>query len=129
MARKRTRTVFFPWEVRGGFVASFGRARVRIVVLSALAIALVVLVEVRASYKSALRTTRAAITTATVAIDSYRADRGGCPQSFGELVAHRYVQHVPMDGWGSELRFACSVQDDVPTVAVWSDSPRGERVY
>ncbi len=128
MARKRIRTIFFPWELRDGVFASLGRARVRIAIVSVLAIALVVLIGQRASYKSALRATRASITTAIAAIDSYRADSGVCPRTFAELVANRYVRRVPTDGWGAELKFACSVQDDVPTVAVWSDGPNGERV-
>ena len=124
--RKNTSRVFFPWEKKRGIFGVLGRARARIVLAVFVAVALVVVVRRREENAAAVRATRASLTTAERAIQSFRNDHnGGCPRELGELVAGGYTHDVPLDAWGRPVRFACPGRRDPRGFDVWSDGPDG----
>jgi general secretion pathway protein G len=127
MARsKREPRVFFPWERKRGIWGAIGRARVRQVLLGAAVVALLVIVYRREEKAAAVRATRAAITNASRAIASYRADHGGsCPKAMQDLVTGGYARNVPVDAWGRQLRVTCPGRRDAQGFDVSSDGPDG----
>jgi general secretion pathway protein G len=102
------------------------RARLRVVLAVAGAVALVVVVRSREEHAAAVRATRANITTAVNAVAAYRADHGGaCPGSLGDLVGGGYTRDVPADAWGRPLRLTCPGRKDARGFDVSSDGPDG----
>ncbi|MEO8801085.1 MAG: type II secretion system protein GspG [Polyangiaceae bacterium] len=125
MARSSSK-VFFPWERRRGLFGMASRARVRLVVGIALALAFVIWIRGREERAAGVRATRANITTATNAIASYRADHGGkCPPTLDELVHGGYARDVPTDAWGHALRLTCPGRRDPAGFDLESDGPDG----
>src|SRR5437773_213787 len=120
------RSVFFPWERKGGFRGLLGRARTRAALWIALGIAVVVLIRHREEHKAAVRATRATIDDASKAVMAWRADHSGaCPRELGELVRGGYVRDTPLDAWGRSLRLRCPGRIDEKGFEVWSDGPDG----
>jgi general secretion pathway protein G len=125
-ARSRVSKVFFPWERRRGLFGVLGRARVRLV--AAVVIGLVVVVSIRAREERAagVRSTRATITQAQLAVAAFRADHaGGCPKELNELVVGGYARDVPIDAWGRPLRLTCPGRRDPHGFDLVSDGPDG----
>ena len=126
MARQRETRVFFPWERRRGLFGMLSRARLRLVVLVALAIAFVVWTRVREERAAGVRATRASITLAYRSVQAYRADHAGaCPKNLSELVTGGYVRDIPVDAWGRELRLTCPGRRDSSNFEISSDGPDG----
>jgi general secretion pathway protein G len=128
MAGKRGEPkVFFPWEKRRGVRSVFGRGRGRQVLLGALVIGGFVLLRQREIHAGQVRSTRAEITTTTVAVRAWRADHDrACPASLGELVSGGYLHRLPRDAWGGTLRVTCPGRRDPGGFDVSSDGPDGE---
>jgi general secretion pathway protein G len=126
VAKKNLRRVFFPWEKKRGVFGLLSRARAKVVLVVLAGIVLVVVVRRREESAAGVRATRASITTASRAIQAYRADHGGaCPRELGELVAGGYAYDVPADAWGKPVRFQCPGRRDAQGFDVWSDGPDG----
>jgi general secretion pathway protein G len=118
--------VFFPWEKRRGAFGAIGRARVRVVVLGTLALALVWVVHRREENAAAVRATRATVTTASRAVASYRADHAGaCPKAVADLAGAGYLLDAPVDAWGHPLRLTCPGRRDPLGFDLSSDGPDG----
>lgn len=120
------RSVFFPWERRGGFRGLLGRARTRAALWIAIGIVAIVLIHNREEHAAAVRATRASIDDATKAVMAYRADHSGtCPRELSELVRGGYARDTPIDAWGRSLRLRCPGRKDDKGFEVWSDGPDG----
>jgi general secretion pathway protein G len=119
------RRVFFPWERKRGLWGVLSRARLRIVLGVAAAVALLAVIRSREEHAAAVRATRAKITSAITAVAAFRADHGRCPQSFAELSTNGYARDVPADAWGRPLRLICPGRKDPDGFDVWSDGPDG----
>jgi general secretion pathway protein G len=118
--------VFFPWERRRGLFGVLGRARVRLVAGIAVALVLVVWIRAREERAAGVRATRATITTTHRAVASYRADHAGaCPRELGDLVTGGYAQGTPIDAWGRPLRLTCPGRRDPRGFDIASDGPDG----
>ncbi|MCL2725216.1 MAG: type II secretion system protein GspG [Polyangiaceae bacterium] len=125
-SRRQPSKVFFPWERRRGLFGVLGRARVRLVVLTICALAVVLWIRSREERAASIRATRASITLAYRAVTSYRADHNGaCPKDLGELVSEGYVQDIPVDAWGRALRLTCPGRRDPASFEISSDGPDG----
>ena len=126
MKRQRASKVFFPWERRRGVFGVIGRARARIVLGVAVALAVILWMRGREERSAAIRATRASITTMYRAVASYRADHSGaCPRELGELVLGGYSRDVPVDAWGRPLRLTCPGRGDPRGFEISSDGPDG----
>ena len=126
MKRRGESRVFFPWERRRGLFGALGRARVRLVLAVALAVAAIVWIRGREEHAAGVRATRAAITGAFFAVSAYRADHdGACPHQLAELVTGGYAQDVPIDAWGRPLRLTCPGRRDPQGFEIASDGPDG----
>ena len=120
------RSVFFPWERKGGFRGLLGRARTKAALWIGIGIVAVVLIHNREEHKAAVRATRASIDDASKAVMAYRADHSGaCPREIAELVRGGYVHDAPMDAWGRSLKLRCPGRRDEKGFEVWSDGPDG----
>jgi general secretion pathway protein G len=127
MAGKREPKVFFPWEKRRGLRSLFGRARARQVLVAAVVLGGFLLLRQRERHSADVRATRAEITTATNAVQAWRADHDrACPGSLADLVSGGYVHRVPRDAWGQALRVTCPGRKDPMGFDVSSDGPDGE---
>lgn len=130
--KRRERTIFFPWERKGiARALALPRRRATVWLVTALSVALLVWIVVRARQRRSERITRASIEHARVAVDAYRADhQGRCPRDFGELVTPEdhpgYLASIPVDAWGRPLRFACPSRDPNRPYDLSSDGPDGE---
>jgi general secretion pathway protein G len=118
--------VFFPWERKRGLLGSFGRRRVRgILVVLSTTIALAAVYE-DGERSASLRCTRATLTTVRRALDAFRADHGGaCPRNLGDLVTFGYAHSDPVDAWGHPLRLVCPGRRDPAGFDLSSDGPDG----
>lgn len=126
MVKRSASRVFFPWERKRGLFGVLSRARTRLILGVLVVVLLVVIVRQREEGAAATRATRAALTTASRALSSYRAEHGGaCPRELAELVAGGYAYDVPVDAWGRPVRFACPGRKDTKGFDVWSDGPDG----
>jgi general secretion pathway protein G len=125
-ARSRVSKVFFPWERRRGLFGVLGRARVRLVAGVVLGLVLVVSIRAREERAAGVRSTRATITQAQLAVMAFRADHAGaCPKELGELVVGGYAREAPIDAWGRPLRLACPGRRDPHGFDLVSDGPDG----
>ncbi len=118
--------VLFPWEKRRGIFGTLVRARVRLILAVVLVVALLYVVHRREARAAEVRTTRATLTTAILAVHAYRADHGGgCPRGLHDLVAGGYAQDEPVDAWGRPLRLVCPGRKDTAGFDLSSDGPDG----
>ena len=126
MARARSSKVFFPWEQRRGLLGMASRARLRLLVSVVVVLVFVVWIRGREEHAAGVRSTRAAITTASNAVLVYRADHAGkCPQNMEDLVRGSYVRDLPLDAWGHSLRLTCPGRRDAAGFDLESDGPDG----
>ena len=126
MARARSSNVFFPWERRRGLFGMASRARMKLILAVAAALAFVVWIRGREQNAADVRSTRATITTASNAVASYRADHGGkCPPSLDDVVHGGYARDMPVDSWGHALRLTCPGRRDPNGFDLESDGPDG----
>jgi general secretion pathway protein G len=126
MARATSSKVFFPWEQRRGIFGMASRARLRLVISVAVAIAFVVWIRGREERAAGIRSTRATITTTSNAVIDYRADHSGkCPQNMEDLVHGSYMRDLPVDAWGHSLRLTCPGRRDAAGFDLESDGPDG----
>jgi general secretion pathway protein G len=125
-ARSRVSKVFFPWERRRGLFGVLGRARVRLVAAVVLGLVLVISIRAREERAAGVRSTRATITQAQLAVSAFRADHAGaCPKELSELVVGGYARDVPIDAWGRSLRLTCPGRRDPHGFDLVSDGPDG----
>lgn len=125
-SRSRDSKVFFPWERRRGLFGVLGRARVRLVAVIVVGLALIVTIRAREEHAAGVRATRASITSAYGALSAYRADHAGaCPKEWSELVASGYTTETPIDAWGRPLRLTCPGRRDPHGFDLASDGPDG----
>ena len=127
MDKLGSQQVFFPWERRPLWLLGRRGLHVRLFVLAGLAFAALLWLRGREEHKSAVRATRAAITSAHNATTSFRADhQGQCPHGAADLVAGGYARDLPVDAWGHALRIECTpAGGDGIEVAISSDGPDG----
>jgi general secretion pathway protein G len=129
LSRTRTRhepSVFFPWEKRRGVLGAFARGRARVVVGGGLSLLAVMGVYDTAERASAVRSTRATLTSVGRAVQAYRADNAGaCPRSLGDVVTQGYLRGAPVDAWGHAVRVECPGRQDPRGFDVSSDGPDG----
>lgn len=119
--------IFFPWERRGGFRRWLGLGRTRLVLLSVVVTAFVVLVGVRENRASGIRQTRATLLDVRRSIDEYVAlHDGGCPPNLAAVASVRQSKEVPRDAWGHPLRLYCPGRRAEATYELMSDGPDGE---
>lgn len=124
--RRGPSKVFFPWERRRGLFGVLGRARLRLVALAILGVALVLWIRSREERAAEIRSTRATITTTYRAVSAYRADHDRqCPRSLDELVTGGYMHDLPIDAWGRMLRLTCPGRRDPAGFELSSDGPDG----
>jgi general secretion pathway protein G len=128
MARKAgTRSIYLPWERRGGISRRLGLARARPFVLGVAVLAMLVLFAVRERQHTGERATRAALLVVRRAVDTYRADHDGrCPRQLEELESAGYLADLPDDAWGRPLRFTCPSRSEGVPYDLSSDGPDGE---
>jgi general secretion pathway protein G len=125
--KPQPRTVYLPWERRGGIVRRLGLSRARPFLIALGAVALLVVVTGRERQRAAQRSTRAAILVTRQAVDLFRADHDGrCPRTLEELASTGYITTVPRDAWGHRLRLLCPSRIDGVTYQLMSDGPDGE---
>ncbi len=118
--------VFFPWERRRGLGSVFRRARARQILALACALGVFAFLRNIERRTSAIRATRATITTTESAVAAWRADHDrACPGSLGDLVSAGYVAEVPRDAWDHPLRMTCPGRKDPRGFDVSSDGPDG----
>ena len=121
----RNAKVFFPWERRRGLFGVLGRARVKLVALVVLLVAGALVIHSREERAAGIRATRATIDGAYNAVSAFRAEHGGCPRDFAEVVAAGYARDVPVDAWGRPLRLTCPGRRDPAGFEISSDGPDG----
>jgi general secretion pathway protein G len=125
-SRRDEPRVFFPWERRRGFGSVLRRARARQVFALLSGVAAFTFLRQVELRTSAIRQTRAVITTTENAVAAWRADHDrACPASLAELVAAGYVTDLPRDAWHHPLRMACPGRKDPRGFDVSSDGPDG----
>jgi general secretion pathway protein G len=123
---REQRTVFFAWERRRGVRSVFGRARARQAMLVFGVLATFAFLNRLEQHASRVRVTRASITTAMNAVAAWRADHDrGCPPSLAEVVSAGYLNALPRDAWGRQLRVTCPGRRDPRGFDVSSDGPDG----
>jgi general secretion pathway protein G len=119
--------VFFPWEKRRGVRSLFARSRARQALIVAACVGFFLLLRSRDRGAARERSTRAEITTVTLAIAAWRADHDrACPAALSDLVAGGYLHSVPRDAWGHPLRVTCPGRRDPEGFDVSSDGPDGD---
>lgn len=122
-----SRSVYLPWERRGGMIRRLGLSRARPFLLVLAAVALLVLISIRERQRALQRATRAAILMTRHALDAYRADHDGhCPRLLAELEMGHYIAHLPKDAWGHALRLVCPSRIEGLPYQLISDGPDGE---
>jgi hypothetical protein len=128
---KRRRGVWLPWERRTlGLRRVLGSRR-----WSAWLVALVLGLMAWKAWKLAehaerVRVTRTAIAQVQRAVEAFQADTQRCPRSTVELVhspraGARYLDEVPLDGWGRPLYVRCPGRIDPERAEVISAGKSG----
>jgi general secretion pathway protein G len=126
-SRRDEPRVFFPWERRRGLGSVFRRARARQVFAILCGVGAFTFLRQVELRTSAIRETRASITTAESAVAAWRADHDhACPGSLADLVAAGYVTDLPRDAWNRPLRMTCPGRKDPRGFDVSSDGPDGQ---
>jgi len=121
------RSIFLPWERRGGWLRGLGLSRARPFLTAVGALVAIVFIGARERQKTGERATRAAIVVVRRALDAYRADHEGkCPRQLEELETAGYLADVPDDAWGRPLRLACPSRREGVPYDLTSDGPDGE---
>ena len=111
--RLRNRSILLPWERRNAYLAQLGfRRRLGAVLISAVVLGVVSITYHAADRRSRTRATRAAIAEAQRAVGAFVAELGRCPHSTVELMhppksGARYLNELPVDGWGRRLYIRC----------------------
>lgn len=132
MAKNRQRsTLLLPWEHRSRWLqTSVSRSRVRLFTLAlALLVAIVVIYAISIRHIRQ-RNSRVAIDEVQRAIASFRQEVHRCPTAAEELVrppipGRRYLQALPVDGWGNPLHVRCPGRFDKDQAEVISAGPSG----
>jgi general secretion pathway protein G len=127
MRKSSSRTIYLPWERRGGFVRRLGLSRARPFALGLSVLAILVLFGMRERDRTGQRATRASLLVVRRALDAYRADHDGkCPLKLEELETGGYLLDVPNDAWGRPLRLTCPSRRPSLAYDLLSDGPDGE---
>lgn len=128
---KRRRGVSLPWEGRSVWLAELISGKSwRVVLLSALLLAVVSLIWSKAMERTRVRITRAAIAEVRRAVLAFHEEVGRCPHSSVELVhppkaGARYLNALPNDGWNRPLYIRCQGGKSLNSVIVISAGPSG----
>ncbi len=105
--RRRERTIYFPWERRGGLLR-FPWMRSRALFAGLFMVVLLIIFAARERNKIGERSTRATLIVVHNAIDAYRADHdGNCPSSLQQLNEQGYMSDPAVDAWGRSLQLTC----------------------
>ena len=129
--RLRNRSILLPWERRSAFVTQLGfRRRLGTVLISALVLGVCSIAYHAADQRSRVRGTRAAIAEAQRAVGAFVAELGRCPHSTVELMhppksGARYLNEMPVDGWGRRLYIRCPGPSAAQAAEVISAGPGG----
>ena len=128
MARKGgARSIYLPWERRGGISRRLGLARARPFAIGLAILAALVLFGARERQRTGERSTRASLLVVRRGVDAYRADHDGkCPKQLEELESAGYLADLPDDAWGRPLRFLCPSRREGVPYDLSSDGPDGE---
>jgi general secretion pathway protein G len=122
-----SRSIYLPWERRGGITRRLGLARARPFAVGLAVLAIVFFFGIRERQRTGERATRAALLVVRRAVDSYRADHEGkCPKQLEELESAGYVADLPDDAWGRPLRLVCPSRREGVAYDLSSDGPDGE---
>lgn len=117
----------FPWEGRGGFLRFFRLGRLRPFVVAAAILGFVGLVAARERREAGVRQTRATLSVARKAVETYLADHdAGCPGSLEAVAESAHLESVPRDAWGRPLRLTCPGRFDGAPYELLSDGPDGK---
>jgi hypothetical protein len=120
-----------PWERRGAWFRELLAGRRWKVLLVLLATGLTLYFVGRAAeQRQRERETRSAVSEIKRGISSFRSDMGRCPHSLHELMhpprsGHRYLRHLPVDGWGHAFWVRCPGRYDPEDADVLSAGPSG----
>jgi hypothetical protein len=131
-AKRARRGIFLPWERRSAWFGQlFTRRRFGVVVSAVAGVAIVLGLWGAADERSRVRATRSAITAVKQGVAEFREDMGRCPRSTVELVhppraGVRYLDSLPLDGWGHELYVRCPGVMNPDGVDVISAGPSGD---
>jgi general secretion pathway protein G len=124
--RKRERTIYFPWERRGGLLR-FPWLRSRALLAGLCMIVLLIVLATRERRNIGERTTRATLAVVHNAVAAYRADHDGrCPQSLVELKRGGYLQQSAVDAWGRPLQLTCPGRRNPEAYDLVSFGPTGD---
>ncbi len=124
--RKRERTIYFPWERRGGLLR-FPWMRSRALLAGLVMVVTLLVFGARERSRIGERTTRATLIVVHNAIDAYRADHDGrCPASLSELNEQGYLAQLAVDGWGRSLSLTCPGRRNPDGYDLVSYGPTGD---
>jgi hypothetical protein len=129
MARrpKYAKTIFFPWETRGGLRRFLVPSRIGQVLAGAFALAFVLFLVDRERHLAGERRTLVALSAAKHAVVRYIADHEGkCPPSLEAAYSEAGQQRAARDGWGRPLRLVCSPTVSDREFLLMSDGPDGK---
>jgi general secretion pathway protein G len=121
------RSIFFPWEGKGGFIRWLRVGRIRPAVLVGVVAGFMLLVGYRERRAAGVRQTRAIVLDARRAIDAYLAEHdGGCPDSLAVVSQYAHFDGAPRDAWGRPLRLICPGKREGTAYELMSDGPDGK---
>lgn len=119
--------ILFPWEGRGGILRFLRLGRLRPFVLLAAVVGFIALVGARERREAGVRQTRATLSVARKAVETYLADHdAGCPESLEIVAQSVHLESVPRDAWGNPLRLTCPGRFDGAPYELMSDGPDGK---
>jgi len=130
--KKRRTTIAMPWERRSAWLRGvFAGSRVKPAALVLVACLAALWLYRTAAGREAERVTLASIDETQRAVTAFRIDVGRCPRSTTELVhpprtRSRYLDALPMDGYGRPLRVRCPGHLDSLEADVLSAGPSGD---
>lgn len=129
-SRQRT-TLLLPWEHRSRWLqGSFTRSRVQSALIVAIVVAGLCVLYAVCMRHVRQRESRIAIDQVHRAIAAFRRDVHRCPNTTDELIhpptpGRRYLQELPVDGWGNPLYVRCPGRFDSDQPEVLSAGPSG----
>jgi general secretion pathway protein G len=124
--RRRDRTIYFPWERRGGWL-QLPWTRTRPIFAGLSMVVLLLFFGMREREQTGRRSTRATLLVVHRALDAYRADNDQrCPTSLEQLHSDGYLKTRPSDAWGRPLQLTCPGRRNPSTYDLVSFGPTGD---
>ena len=129
--RGRNSPILLPWERKSAWLGRvvFQRRLLGVLLLAA-AIGILSFAYRAADERARTRATRTAIAEAQRAVTVFVAELGRCPHSTVELMhppkaAARYLNEIPVDGWGRPLYIRCPGHGPHEVAEIISAGPKG----